>query len=1003
MVNPYIIGTPVEIPEKLFGREPIFKYIEDSLQQNAQFILLNGQRRIGKSSVLKNIPLAVSEDEFFFVHCDLQIHSHASLGEIFYAIFSEIFRLLNLDINKLDILLKVDVDVRTIINNKILPLVYDALDDKKLKKLVLLLDEFDVVTQNNTEQASEFLRFLENLVRRHEELFVIAVVGQYLDADQNFLQSNALQSLRGAPFGVIGLLDNKSAERLIIEPSNNVLRYEERAIAEILKYSSGHPFYTQILCYEIFNLAMREGYSVIIPAFVSDVLDQAIESAEGGLGGFWDGLSISERVVISAVAEAQKQNKLRDPLKLLESYGFVLTDSLEEAIQLLTNKGFLDTNSTKIKVELVRYWVLKRHQLRDEIWSLETLHTTNIQSALNLARSLWQENKLENALSFYEQVLQLNPNHFSTVVELAEKYLQVKKFDEALKLYERAYKVDSASYQPELIQALDQYGHWLITESNFAKAKQQYEKILEIEPTNTLAKQRLLEIKAFQAKRKNIVTDMLRQVVRLPILLSIPLLILVSIGVVISLVAGRSMFSNCPAGQEKSLDIVCGGITASNPVDNKVKISRGDRTLFPDIKNSDRDKGFDSFKRGNYTEAENLFKQALTENKNRPDPEVLIYQNNAHAIKQSNPLTLAVVVPANTIGSAQEILRGIAQAQNQFNKEGGLNNRLLEIVIADDKNEGNIGIKVAEELVKDKSILGVIGHGSSHVTDAALPIYTNNNLAVISSTSSSTTFQSPVFFRTINSNKVTGKNLAEYARKLNFKKIVIFCNPHDPYSNTMREEFRVSLANSGTEIVGGGETCTNNLADSNFNLTVDKEVQNIFLDKNPAQAIVLFPDTNHIDNAGIIAKTYKYFIDKMQQKGIDIKKVKLLGGDVLYNDDFLNKYSDALEGLVLSSPWFRDASTSKAFAQKAEKQWGGGISWSTATSFDATQAFIESFKLSSNPSQKTVLENLVNVKLSSDKTSGEELIFDKDTREMKRKETLIMLKKGKLVVIPEPN
>ncbi|QFS48578.1 ABC transporter substrate-binding protein [Nostoc sphaeroides] len=990
--NPYIIGTPVEIPEKLFGRETIFKDIEDSLQQNAQFILLYGQRRIGKSSVLKNIPLVVSKDEFFFVHCDLQTHIHASLGEILYAIFSEIFRLLNLDITKLDILLSIDVDIRAIINNRVLPLVYDALDNKKLKKLVLLLDEFDVVTQNDTEQASDFLRFLENLVRRHEELFVIAVVGRYLNANPDLLQSNALQSLRVAPFRVIGLLDNKSAERLIIEPANNVLKYQLRAIEEIIKYSSGHPFYTQILCYEIFNLAMREGYSVVIPAFVSDVLDQAIESAEGGLGGFWDGLSISEKVVISAVAEAQKQNKLEDPLKLLESYGFVLTDSLEEAIQLLINKGFLDNNPIKLKVELVRHWVLKRHQLRDEIWSLETLETKNVESVLNLARSLWQENRQENALSFYEQVLQLNPNHFSTVVELAEKYLYLEKFDKALELYDRAYKVDPVNYQQELIQALDQFGHRLITERNFTKAKQQYEKILLIEPASSLAQQKLLEIKAFQGKRKNIIADMPRQVVRLPISrLSISLLILALIGIAGSLFAGR-IFNNCPAGQEKSLGITCIDTITVNP-DSKVRISRGDRTLFTEIKNSDRDQGIDSFNNKNYIDAEKYFKQAVNTNPN--DPEVLIYQNNARAIKQGNPLTLATVVPAtNRADLAQEILRGIAQAQNQFNEQGGLNGRLLEIIIADDANQEKTARVVAEELVKQKSILGVIGHSSSHVTKAALNIYETAKLAVISSTSSSTTLQSSVFFRTVDSDEETGKDLAEYALKLKLKKAVIFCNPNDPYSNSIREEFRNQFERVNGQIAG--KPCIN-LAAPTFN---EDKIKNLLYLYQP-QAMLLFPDTQHLPAAITIAKAHKEWLGMQtpQQK----QEVKLLGGASLYSNQILQEGGDAVEGLVVAVPWFRDAPKSKSFAQKAENQWKAPISWNTATSFDATQIFIESFKQYLPPSKATVLGSLPNVRLSSNNTSGEDLMFDKNSREIKRKYILIIVKSGKFVVLREPN
>ncbi|MBD2139299.1 hypothetical protein H6F32_17380 [Anabaena sp. FACHB-1237] len=42
--------------------------------------------------------------------------------------------------------------------------------------------------------------------------------------------------------------------------------------------------------------------------------------------------------------------------------------------------------------------------------------------------------------------------------------------------------------------------------------------------------------------------------------------------------------------------------------------------------------------------------------------------------------------------------------------------------------------------------------------------------------------------------------------------------------------------------------------------------------------------------------------------------------------------------LIIVIPWFRETLQAKPFAQKSDKIWGGGISWLTATSYDATQA-----------------------------------------------------------------
>ncbi|MBX9259438.1 amino acid ABC transporter substrate-binding protein, partial [Desmonostoc muscorum CCALA 125] len=105
--------------------------------------------------------------------------------------------------------------------------------------------------------------------------------------------------------------------------------------------------------------------------------------------------------------------------------------------------------------------------------------------------------------------------------------------------------------------------------------------------------------------------------------------------------------------------------------------------------------------------------------------------------------------------------------------------------------------------------------------------------------------------------------------------------------------------------------------------------------------------------------------------------------------------ANTLKGLILAVPWFRDAPKSQRFAQEAEKQWGGGVSWRTATSFDATQALIESFKLSPEVSRVTVLKNLPKINLSEN-TSGEQLKFD-PSREINKEATLITVQDGRFV------
>ncbi|MFM6474547.1 MAG: hypothetical protein ACKPGH_13830, partial [Dolichospermum sp.] len=68
----------------------------------------------------------------------------------------------------------------------------------------------------------------------------------------------------------------------------------------------------------------------------------------------------------------------------------------------------------------------------------------------------------------------------------------------------------------------------------------------------------------------------------------------------------------------------------------------------------------------------------------------------------------------------------------------------------------------------------------------------------------------------------------------------------------------------------------------------------------------------------------------------------------------------------------------------------------TATSYDATQAFIKA--LSNNPSRTTVLEQLKQVKLDSSETSGYPLQFTPE-RERQVEYILVHIKDGKFVQI----
>ena len=574
-------------------------------------------------------------------------------------------------------------------------------------------------------------------------------------------------------------------------------------------------------------------------------------------------------------------------------------------------------------------------------------------------------------------------------MSLAEQHLQVKDFEKYLELYRQLYEADSQRYKERYLDALSEYGHHLIIQQEYTSAKQQYNRILEIEPNRKSARERLSEIPAYEntiiitppidvpPKKKSLEFRKIPTLVRM-------LTVMAMLGTV-----GYGTYqisSDCPPGKEKEFAVFC--------TEDQSMISSGDRTFFLNLKNSDRNLGIQAFKQKKYPEAIKLFGQAVAANRN--DPEVLIYYNNALARDKGKPITLATVVPAdNNTNYAQEMLRGVSQAQHEFNSKNSFNGRLLEIKIANDAGQKEQAKQVAAKLVTDQSVLGVIGHYNSESTKAALEVYNRADIPIISPSGTSTQLQGKNFFRSLPSDAAGGRKLAEYAfNKLKLRRVVIFSNPDSTYSNSMREEFKNQFERLGGEVLHQPQI---NLADTSLNMRT--EVYTIIYTREyKAEAAVLIPDALHRDAALEIAKVNQEIDEKFKARNRGRPGLKLLGGDILYSQETLEKGGNAVEGLTIVVPWFREAPQAQNFAQKAKNQWKADVSWRTATSYDATQAFIQA--LSTNSHRTTVSENLRKVNLPSSNTSGDPLQFNREG-ERQTEPILVQIKGGKWVMLQQ--
>ncbi|MEH1853902.1 MAG: tetratricopeptide repeat protein [Nostoc sp.] len=507
--NPYITGTPINNKEKFFGRDDLFRFIEDNLVQGTSVILLHGQRRIGKSSLLAQIPNFLSHlRQFVFIPLSLEGQSHGSLADILHHLATGIVIRLNLPEDQVKIPTKDALESdTTIFSVDFFIQLYQVLGDRKP---VLLLDEFDTIGDRTDQTTTQdFFRDLQSMITNQPARFcLIPVVGRRLD-DVKILVS----LFRQAPRKEVSLLDETHTRQLITKPAEGILEYQPSAIGAIWQLCAGHPYFIQVLCSVLFEKARDkqedrvQDWQKITEEDVKKNINEAIERADNGLAWFRQGLPIAERVVFAAIAEMQERFH-PDPWKLLTDNGVVLTNELYEALETLKTGGFIQERelselsrdrpySHAIIVELVRRWFIRRHSLRTEILELDRLHP-EVLPLYQQAKELQEQGDVIEAIALYEQVLQINPNHFQALLGMASACLEDEQFSQAVELYTRICKVDNLSlrYREAFVKSLLGNGRDFMQTGNFVQAKTQFLTAIELEPENKRAQQRLSEVEA---------------------------------------------------------------------------------------------------------------------------------------------------------------------------------------------------------------------------------------------------------------------------------------------------------------------------------------------------------------------------------------------------------------------------------------------------------------------------------------------------------------------------
>ena len=240
-------------------------------------------------------------DRYIPVFFDLQGRTHTTIDRFLWWLAREITRVLKQDRN-LNLPMPKSEDFTQdpdYLEGKFLPDLQPLLADRNL---LLTFDEFDSLEEAEIKEALarpliEFLRRLTGF----EGLNFIFSIGSSGRKLEN-MRAAYTAFFKTALYKEISFLGQENTSALITQPAIGILEYDRKAVDRIYQITSGHPYFTQLICHELFSRYQRSGASQIAEENVEAVLDDVVERGTVNLKFVWDEASDHEKWILASLA-----------------------------------------------------------------------------------------------------------------------------------------------------------------------------------------------------------------------------------------------------------------------------------------------------------------------------------------------------------------------------------------------------------------------------------------------------------------------------------------------------------------------------------------------------------------------------------------------------------------------------------------------------------------------------------------------------------------------------
>lgn len=405
--NPYAPvaeSGPLAADSKMFfGQKEYIKRVVDTIIESpSKQVIIYGQKRSGKSSVLNQVQHELTEAGAFCVQFSMgTIVRDISEFAFYYKILLEIRKSLlglrdeGINAPLLEIPSRMDFQKEDPFNPAESFINYMRLFRKECKKtegwekkrLVVLIDEFTYMYGAiKMHKISPTIMMQWKAVTQDEQAqFSVVLVGQ--DVVPAFKQEPYARNA----FGVIKdlrltYLKKEDAKDLITQPiiDNGNSRYNDKAVELIMDYTACNPYYLQIFCSHLVDYMNDKRYNTVTEADVLDVASELISGINAlGKARFENLLSSGETdkeddiagVEVDEAIKKYTDDEVEEVLKAVAKASstkvWAVRSDIRTSLDVTVEDGVLiqlydrdvidkkEDNYYKIKVRLYKEWLLK--------------------------------------------------------------------------------------------------------------------------------------------------------------------------------------------------------------------------------------------------------------------------------------------------------------------------------------------------------------------------------------------------------------------------------------------------------------------------------------------------------------------------------------------------------------------------------------------------------------------------------------------------------------------